>query len=110
MCFKFTKKNDYDEDKYRKEHSHSLYSVIQPFFDEYELVVFNGSHRLSYSPNPNEHFCVHANIERAMLSKDFTKLKIIKDKSLFSDKYEFSSDGRFHLSGNEIYPHKEIWS
>lgn len=54
-------KNDYDEDKYRNEHSHSLYSVIQPFFDEYELVVFNGSHRLSYSPNPNEHFCVHAN-------------------------------------------------
>ena len=51
-----------------------------------------------------------ADIERAMLSKDFTKLKIIKDKSLFSDKYEFSSDGRFHLSGNEIFPHKEIWS
>ena len=40
-----------------------------------------------------------ADIERAMLSKDFTKLKIIKDKSLFSDKYEFSSDGRFHSQG-----------
>ena len=62
-------------------------------------------------------YCVYApadaaraDIERAMLSKDFTKLKIIKDKSLFSDKYEFSSDGRFHLSGNEIFPLKEIWS
>ena len=60
-------------------------------------------------------YCVYApadaaraDIERAMLGKDFTKLKIIKDKSLFSDKYEFSSDGRFHLSGNEIFPLKEI--
>ena len=33
-----------------------------------------------------------ADIERAMLSKDFTKLKIIKDKSLFSDKYD-TTDG-----------------
>ena len=51
-----------------------------------------------------------ADIERAMLSKDFTKLKLISGNlGRYSDKYEFSSDGRFHLSGNEIFPQKEIW-
>ena len=25
-------------------------------------------------------------------------------------KKEFNSDGKFHLTGNEIFPHKEIWS
>ena len=54
-----------------------------------------------------------ADMERAVLSNrtfkpDSTKLKSISGK----DEYEFRSDGRFHLSGNESFPHshKEIWS
>ena len=39
-----------------------------------------------------------ADIERAMLSKDFTKLKLISGPK-YSVKYEFSSDGRFHSQG-----------
>ena len=61
-------------------------------------------------------YCVYApadaaraDIERAMLNKDFTKIKLISGPT-YNPKYEFSSDGRFHLSGNEIFPHKEIWS
>ena len=50
-----------------------------------------------------------ADIERAMLNKDFTKIKLISGPK-YNPKYEFSSDGRFHLSGNEIFPHEEIWS
>ena len=50
-----------------------------------------------------------ADIERAMLNKDFTKIKLISGPT-YNPKYEFSSDGRFHLSGNEIFPHEEIWS
>ena len=38
---------------------------------------------------------------------DYTKLKLISGNY---GKYEFSSDGRFHLSGNEIVPHEEIRS
>ena len=55
-----------------------------------------------------------ADIKRAVLSNgtfkpDFTKLKLISGK--ICDKYEFSSDGRFHLSGNEIFPlHQAFWS
>ena len=63
-------------------------------------------------------YCVYApadaaraDIERAVLSNgtfkpDFTKLKLISGK--ICDKYEFSSDGRFQLSGDEILPTKEI--
>ena len=59
-----------------------------------------------------------ADIERAVLSNristtgfqqpDFTKLKLISEKDEYNKSYEFSSDGRFHLSGDEILPTKEI--
>ena len=42
-----------------------------------------------------------ADIERAMLNKDITKIKLISGPT-YNPRYEFSSDGRFHLSGNEI--------
>ena len=50
----------------------------------------------------------HADVARAVLSKDSTKLKTINSGRLIYGEKEFSSDGSFHLSGNEICPKKEI--
>ena len=64
-------------------------------------------------PSVAEH-CVFApaytardDVERAVLTKDSTKLKEINGTY---GKREFNSDGKFHLTGNEIFPHKEIRS
>ena len=40
-------------------------------------------------------------VERAVLTNDSTKLKEINGTY---GKYEFNSDGKFHLTGNEIFP------
>ena len=40
--------NAYNKEKYKNELSHSLYSIIHPLYEEYEFVLFNGSHQLAY--------------------------------------------------------------
>ena len=50
----------------------------------------------------------HADVARAVLSKDSAKLKTINRGMMTYGEKEFSSDGSFHLSGNEICPKKEI--
>ena len=47
------------EDQYLKDKAHSMFSVIHPLFEEYELIIYNGSHRLAYPKSDNEHTCVH---------------------------------------------------
>ncbi len=62
--FSKTVLGDYTKEKYRNEMSHSLYSVIHPFFDEYELVVLNSSHRLACNSDvsgSSQRKCVHEN-------------------------------------------------
>ena len=51
---------NYSLDQYMEETSHSVYSVIHPIFDEYEFIVYNGSHRLAYPQSSSEPTCVHA--------------------------------------------------
>lgn len=42
-------KNNYNLEEYKKEYSHSLFSVIHPMFEEYQLRLYNGSHRIMYT-------------------------------------------------------------
>ena len=51
---------DYQKDDYMNEKSHSMFSVIHPLFEEYEIFLYNGSHRLAYSPDYSKPVCVHA--------------------------------------------------
>ena len=52
-------------------------------------------------------YTARADGERAVLTNNSTKLILISGTY---GKYEFNSDGKFHLSGNEIFPHDEIQS
>ena len=47
-------------EKYMNDECHSMYSVIHPLFEEYELIIYNASHRLAYPANDSERTCVHA--------------------------------------------------
>lgn len=42
---------DYNDEMYKNERSHSLYSCIHPCFEDYQLRVYNGSHRIEYDKN-----------------------------------------------------------
>ena len=52
-------KLNYNSNDYVQEKSHALFSVIHPLFEDYEFILFNGSHRLRDPPNYNEHTLVH---------------------------------------------------
>lgn len=45
---------------YANEKSHSLFSVIHPLFEEYDLIVYNASHRLDYSLNNSKRSLIHS--------------------------------------------------
>lgn len=60
MNEKETDLNKYTKNEYIEEKSHSMYSVIHPLFEEYELILYNGSHRLAYPIHQGEHTCVHS--------------------------------------------------
>ena len=71
---------DYDENKYKAELSDSLYSILHPLYDEYELIVYNGSHRLPYSCYGKDHVIVHSNTK---LRLKFPKPEETDMKSFF---------------------------
>ena len=57
------------------------------------------------------HHCVfapantaQADVERAMLTKDSKRIKLIDRRMYHGDEYEFSCDGKFQLTGKEIFP------
>lgn len=52
---------EYKKENYINEESHSFYSVIHPLYDEYELNIWNGSHRLKYHQERKGRTCIHAN-------------------------------------------------
>lgn len=41
--------HDYNSQMYKDEISHSMFSVIHPLFEDYQLRIYNGSHRLDYT-------------------------------------------------------------
>ena len=71
---------DYDENKYKAELSDSLFSILHPLYDEYELIVYNGSHRLPYSCHGKDHIIVHSNTK---LRLKFPKPEETDMKSFF---------------------------
>ena len=53
----------YSPSQYREELSHSLFSIIHPLYEEYDLFVLNGSHRVAYGKTnvPTNRPSIHSN-------------------------------------------------
>ena len=95
MCRK-SKSNTYREnalEKYTKEEyldetAHSMFSVLHPLYENYELIMYNGSHRLDYSKKDNEHTLVHScskivlKIPEPSLNTDWKTFFVIIDSRL----------------------------
>ena len=53
------KKRAYSMSDYEQEKSHALFSCIHPLYENYELIIYNGSHRLPYGKKCTDHTLVH---------------------------------------------------
>ena len=78
----------YTKEEYLNETAHSMFSVLHPLYENYELIMYNGSHRLDYSKKDNDHTLVHScskiilKIPEPSLNTDWKTFFVIIDSRL----------------------------